>query len=447
MRLEGLHHVTAVTADAPGNHAFYTGVLGMRMVKKTVNQDDTSAYHLFYADGLATPGSDLTFFDWPVQRERRGTNAPTRTGLRVAGEAALAWWGTRLSEHGITHAGITARDGRAVLDFEDPEGQRLSLVDDGGEGPAYPVALHATYKWFPDKERAIPTAVIAQGSAIGVVIAIPLLNLIITNYSWHYAFGALGIVGLLWVVAWAFLGKEGSIVESAAEQGLVAGARVPYRDLLLNPTNIASWCAYFGAYFGLALVLSWFTPYLVKGLGFDQATAGKLTALPFIVGFFVVIAGSWLSQRMMQNGSSSRSARGIVCGIAICLGGFALLAAPYATSVAMTIALIIAGTTLPSVVYILSPAILSEITPVSQRGAILAINSAVGTSAGIIAPYIMGSVIEGAASAAEGYSNGFTVCGVVTLIGGLIGLIFLRPENERAGFAARARAASLVARA
>ena len=305
------------------------------------------------------------------------------------------------------------------------------IVLGAGEGPAYPVALHATYKWFPDKERAIPTAVIAQGSAIGVVIAIPLLNLIITNYSWHYA----------------FLGKEGSIVESAAEQGLVAGARVPYRDLLLNPTNIASWCAYFGAYFGLALVLSWFTPYLVKGLGFDQATAGKLTALPFIVGFFVVIAGSWLSQRMMQNGSSSRSARGIVCGIAICLGGFALLAAPYATSVAMTIALIIAGTTLPSVVYILSPAILSEITPVSQRGAILAINSAVGTSAGIIAPYIMGSVIEGAASAAEGYSNGFTVCGVVTLIGGLIGLIFLRPENERAGFAARARAASLVARA
>lgn len=86
-------------------------------------------------------------------------------------------------------------------------------------------------------------------------------------------------------------------------------------------------------------------------------------------------------------------------------------------------------------VYVLSPAILSEITPASQRGAILAINSAVGTSAGIIAPYLMGSVIEGAASAAQGYSNGFTVCGVVTLVGGLIGLIFLRPEKERAGFA------------
>jgi MFS transporter, ACS family, D-galactonate transporter len=311
------------------------------------------------------------------------------------------------------------------------------IVLGAGEGPAYPVALHAAYKWFPDERRAVPSAVISQGAAIGVVIAIPLLNWIITTYNWHYAFGALGLVGLLWVIAWAVFGKEGRIEEPADAEGPVAHAAIPYRDLLLNPTNIASWCAYFGAYFGLALVLSWFTPYLVKGLGFEQAIAGKLTALPFVVGFFVVLGGSWLSQRMMRMGSSSRVARGIFCGIAICCGGLALLAAPYAPNVAITIALIVAGTTLPSVVYVLSPAILSEITPASQRGAVLAINSAVGTSAGIIAPYVMGSVIEGATSAAQGYSNGFTVCGVVTLVGGLIALFFLRPEKERAEFASR----------
>jgi ACS family D-galactonate transporter-like MFS transporter len=312
------------------------------------------------------------------------------------------------------------------------------IVLGAGEGPAYPVALHATYKWFPDEKRAVPSAIIAQGSALGVVIAIPVLNSIITNYNWHYAFGALGVMGLLWVVAWTILGKEGRIEEQTVAESSTAIVRVPYRDLLLNRTNLASWCAYFGAYFGLALVLSWFTPYLVKGLGFEQAVAGKLTALPFVIGFFVVLGGSWLSQRMMQGGASSRSARGIFCGVAICLGGFALLAAPYAPNVATTIGLIIAGTSLPSVVYILSPAILGEITPVSQRGAVLAINSAVGTSAGIIAPYFMGSVIEGAASVAEGYSNGFSICGVVTLIGGLIALAFLRPETERVGFAMRA---------
>jgi MFS transporter, ACS family, D-galactonate transporter len=311
------------------------------------------------------------------------------------------------------------------------------IVLGAGEGPAYPVALHATYKWFPNETRAIPTAIIAQGASIGVVIAIPLLNAIITTYNWHYAFGVLGLAGLLWVIAWAFLGKEGNIEEPAAVEGSDAIATIPYRDLLLSPTNLASWCAYFGAYFGLALILSWFTPYLVRGLGFEQSIAGKLTALPFVAGLVVVLVGSWLSQRMMRMGSSSRTARGIFCGVAICLGGLALLAAPHAPNLTMTITLIIAGTTLPSVVYVLTPTILSEITPVSQRGAILAINSAVGTSAGIIAPYLMGSVIEGAASAAQGYSDGFTVCGVVTLVGGLIGIIFLRPEKERAGFALR----------
>ncbi len=319
------------------------------------------------------------------------------------------------------------------------------IVLGAGEGPAYPVALHAVYKWFPNEQRAIPSAVIAQGSAIGVVIAIPILSAIITNYSWHHAFGALGLAGLLWVAAWALLGKEGTVAEPIVADRSAAVARVPYRQLLLSPTNLASWCAYFGAYFGLALVLSWFTPYLVKGLGFEQAVAGKLTALPFIVGFFVVIAGSWLSERMMKQGSSSRTARGIVCGISICLGGLALLAAPYTPNLVLKIGLIIAGTTLPSVVYILSPAILGEITPLSQRGAVLAINSAVGTAAGVVAPYTMGSVIESAASAAEGYSNGFVICGVVTLVGGLIGLVFLRPERDRARFALMANIRPSVA--
>src|SRR6476660_7755315 len=119
MQLTGLHHVTAVTSDAPRNYDFYTKTLGLRLVKKTVNQDDVSAYHLFYADGLASPGSDLTFFDWPVQHEQRGTNALVRTALRVAGRETLEWWGKRLAAAGVRNAGVGERDGRRVLDFED----------------------------------------------------------------------------------------------------------------------------------------------------------------------------------------------------------------------------------------------------------------------------------------------------------------------------------------
>ena len=89
MQLTGIHHLTAISAKSRENLAFYAGRLGMRLVKKTVNQDDVSAYHLFYADGKANPGTDLTFFDFPAAPERRGTNSISRTGLRVAGEKSL----------------------------------------------------------------------------------------------------------------------------------------------------------------------------------------------------------------------------------------------------------------------------------------------------------------------------------------------------------------------
>jgi glyoxalase family protein len=134
MQLTGIHHLTAITARIRDNHHFYTKVLGMRLVKRSVNQDDVSAYHLFYADAVGSPGTDVTFFDWPVPPERRGTHSITRTLLRVNGEDTLAWWAAHLEEHGVSTGEVLERDGRLTMDFEDPEGQRLGLVDDGGRG-------------------------------------------------------------------------------------------------------------------------------------------------------------------------------------------------------------------------------------------------------------------------------------------------------------------------
>ena len=132
MQLTGIHHLTAVTARARENLSFYTQVLGMRLVKKTVNQDDVSSYHLFYADGKGSPGTDLTFFDWPAVRERRGGRSIVRTGLRVDGETALRWWAMRLDEHEVRRGEISERGGHLTLELEDPEGQRLVLVADAG---------------------------------------------------------------------------------------------------------------------------------------------------------------------------------------------------------------------------------------------------------------------------------------------------------------------------
>ncbi|MEZ5930625.1 MAG: ring-cleaving dioxygenase [Alphaproteobacteria bacterium] len=129
MQLTGLHHLTAITANAAANHDFYTRVLGLRMVKKTVNQDDVSAYHLFYADGKGSPGSDITFFDWPVSSARHGRQSISRTSLRVP-SASLGWWQERLTTEGVTPGAIGEIAGRATLAFTDPEGQHLALVAD-----------------------------------------------------------------------------------------------------------------------------------------------------------------------------------------------------------------------------------------------------------------------------------------------------------------------------
>ena len=143
MELGGLHHVTAVTGRASENVAFYTGVLGMRLVKKTVNQDDVSAYHLFYGDKVGSPGTEMTFFDWSwAGPDPEGSGKISATAFRVPDRAALDWWAGRFDDLGVRRGGIGDRNGRAVLPFNDPEGQRLELAE-GGElgmqpGTPYP---------------------------------------------------------------------------------------------------------------------------------------------------------------------------------------------------------------------------------------------------------------------------------------------------------------------
>ncbi len=140
MNLLGIHHLTAISAQIRDNHHFYTRTLGMRLVKRSVNQDDVSAYHLFYADAVGSPGTDLTFVDWPVPAERRGTRAITRTSLRVGSDAGIAWWQEWLRESGVTTRGPYERDGRVELEVDDGEGQRLAIVNDGEGRPAHPWA-------------------------------------------------------------------------------------------------------------------------------------------------------------------------------------------------------------------------------------------------------------------------------------------------------------------
>jgi glyoxalase family protein len=163
MRFEGIHHVTAITGDAPRNVDFYTRVLGLRLVKKSVNQDDPTVYHLFYADEQGDPGSDLTFFEYPdAIRGRAGAGMVHAVVFRVASEEAIEFWAQRLVREGIEASPDSER-----LRFADPEGMGLELVVDGSgdepliaDHPDIPseLALHGfdavrAYSAHPDASR------------------------------------------------------------------------------------------------------------------------------------------------------------------------------------------------------------------------------------------------------------------------------------------------------
>ncbi|MBP3950370.1 ring-cleaving dioxygenase [Bacillus suaedae] len=129
--LKGQHHVSAITGNAKDNYDFYTKILGLRLVKKTVNQDDTSVYHLFYADERGNPGTDLTFFEIPnAGRTHYGNNSISTTTLRVPNDEALIYWKDRFDQFQIERDDISTVSGRAALAFRDFEGQRLQLVSD-----------------------------------------------------------------------------------------------------------------------------------------------------------------------------------------------------------------------------------------------------------------------------------------------------------------------------
>jgi MFS family permease len=316
------------------------------------------------------------------------------------------------------------------------------VVLGAGEGPAHPVALHATYKWFRNELRTLPTAIVTQGGAIGVMVSLPLLNWVIVHYSWHWAFGVLGIVGFLWAGLWLMLGREGPIADRLAPDATVAAARVPYRQLLANPTILAGWCAAFGAYWGLTLALTWQGPFLVKGLGIPQQGIGLLAALSPALSVIAMVGGGWLSQQLMTKGVSSRVARGVLGGGFVAIGGTALLMLPAMPTIGLQIAMTVIGTAFPTLIYVIWPSVAGEITPAAQRGALLAIGTAISTSAGLLAPFVMGSVIESAATPLAGYYAGYELCGLIMLVGGAIAMALMRPEREAERWARYSAAAA-----
>ncbi|MFT3815027.1 MAG: MFS transporter [Acidovorax sp.] len=311
----------------------------------------------------------------------------------------------------------------------------LRVILGAGEAPGAGVWGHALYKWFPHEKRNLPLAVVNQGSIIGMVIAGLAVPFISRNWGWRTNFEVLAVASVVWGAGWMVFGREGTLqTQLPVRQGQQAPVqRIPYARLLLDTTIFTGFFAGFSAYWGLALGLTWLPSYLEKGLGFNAVQAGHMFSLVMVCSMPVVLTASAISQRMLSRGATSRTARVLLGNGCLAVGGLLFLSMPMLAVAPMAKVTVLAlAAALPSVVFAVGPAITAEIVPDTQRSALMGISVAIATSAGMIAPVVMGKLLEGSMKTApqQGFEQGFAICGVVMLIGALVSTLGGHPARS-----------------
>ena len=307
------------------------------------------------------------------------------------------------------------------------------VVLGAAEGPAFPVAVHAVYKWFANAHRALPTSIIASGAAFGAGIVAPLIIWIIVHFGWHAAFGTLGVVGLVWVVCWlAFVQEWPALPSFGRESGM--RQRVPYRQLLMSRTALGFYLAGFAAYWIIALNLVWLPNYLIRALGMDPAHAAWVIALPSAMQIVLAPGIAYLSQRLSLSGLSSRVARGVVGALCVIIAGVSMACFPFVGMGPLKIILMGLACSIGSVIFTLGPALMGEISPASQRGAMLGVSNSIHTLAGVCAPLMMGRMVDINANPIGGFRVGYLCVGVLVATLGAVAAILINPEYDLRSF-------------
>ncbi len=305
------------------------------------------------------------------------------------------------------------------------------------EGPSFPVAVHALYQWFADARRALPTSVVASGAAFGTGIVAPLLTWIIVRYGWHAAFAVLGVCGLAWAALWMRYGAEGPL-DRAGERGgtggRLPGVRIPYRRLVCSRTAAGVFVAGFAAYWVIALNITWLANYLMKALRVPPVAAGWIVALPSLMQMLLAPLLAALSVRLARRGYPSRVARGVLGSACVVAGGAAMICMALLQIGILKVFLIGLAFSIGSVIFTLGPALIGEITPAAQRGAMLGITNSVHTLAGLCAPFVMGWVVDVGADPERGFREGFLFAGALVMAMGGAAAVLIEPQADSARF-------------
>ncbi|MGU3780031.1 MFS transporter [Burkholderia metallica] len=304
-----------------------------------------------------------------------------------------------------------------------------------GEGPAYPVALHAVYKWFDDSKRSVPTSIVQLGAPLGVIVAAPALTAIMERYSWRASFVALGAVGVVWVALWLVWGEEGRGDASRRPATVAEPVQgLPYRRLLLDPTVIVVTMQWFLASLIAVIWLTWGPVYLGTVLGYGARQTGWIFAMQVAVQIPLGLGLNVLSQHLLGRGVSSRIARGLFCSGCCVVGALTYCVAATGLSPAVKVVWFTIGGAFVMQVNAFAPQILAEMTPESQRGTVIAVSVSVAATAGVLGPIVLGIVMDamgGLRRDGGAFSVVYVAIGLALLVSAWLGIMRIDPARSK----------------
>lgn len=334
------------------------------------------------------------------------------------------------------------------------------IVLGGAEGPATAMSLTSAHTWFAPDRRALPSNLVAAGSAVGPVLAAPLLTMVILQWGWRWAFGVLGIVGLIWTAGWLLLGGDGPFAPRRARRGEDEASRqpdpsdavgssiddqrsVPVMRIFLSLTFVAAVIGGGSNFFVQGFLTTWLPQYLGTVTGLSTGTVGTVTTIPWIVGAIVLVGLGALGQRRLARGASAHAAIAVPFGIAALVAGVAFLLVPASSGAAAVVLLSIAAGC--SIVYPMVASALAYAVGARQRPLVLATLGGIASTGAVISPTLVGWLMDRAGysappkghkptaemadAMATGVNQAFSGTGVLLIIGGVLCIAFLRPEK------------------
>ncbi|NMM04120.1 MFS transporter [Paraburkholderia sp. RP-4-7] len=310
------------------------------------------------------------------------------------------------------------------------------------EGPATAMANTAVFQWFPADKRSFPSALVTAGSSFAKIAIAPLLALVLAAWGWRACFVTMGFAGLIWCLVWLAVGKEGPYARrpDAHKPGAIdTGLRTPAQTLRLPLRSIVFTRSFLGALVGTFMVyglvsasITWFPSYFEKGLGFSRLESGLMFGLPSIASLVTMFGSTFFADRLASKNRATRTTRASITTAFLVIGGLALGVVPYVGKPLIVVAFLIIGYGCASVALPMMNAVVSQITPPQQLASTLGIFLAVQNLSGLIAPTLVGVLVDRASHPLAGYSFAYQIFGFAILVGGIAIAVLVNPERDAA---------------